>query len=145
MVTLTEGCAQRPLNDVDVALFNEGSARRFARVRDFIILHYHLTRRRDSELWRYVASMELPETLAFKLELWRRYGVLHQYEEEAFDATSWLAIHAGMDHWPERDDPVFTEVTRERAAGALQARHNGIAAMVERMPLHHRTLEDTLR
>jgi tryptophan halogenase len=145
MVTLTEGCAERPLNESDVALFNEGAARRFARIRDFIILHYHLTRRRDSELWRHVATMELPETLAFKLELWRRYGVLHQYEEEAFDATSWLAIHTGMDHWPERNDPVYAEIARDQAVSALQDRHDGIAAMVERMPLHHRTLEDTLR
>jgi tryptophan halogenase len=144
MVTLTEACAKRPLHESDFALFNEGSARRFARIRDFIILHYHLTRRRDSELWRYVASMELPETLAFKLDLWRRYGVLHEYDEEAFDATSWLAIHAGMDHWPERDDPVFAEISRERAASALRGRQNGIAAMVERMPLHHRTLERSI-
>jgi tryptophan halogenase len=88
--------------------------------------------------------MELPETLAFKLDLWRRYGVLHEYDEEAFDATSWLAIHAGMDHWPERDDPVFAEISRERAASALRGRQNGIAAMVERMPLHHRTLERSI-
>src|SRR6185369_7260993 len=53
--------AARPLNESDLALFNEGSARRFERIRDFIILHYCLTRRRDSELWRHVAAMELPE------------------------------------------------------------------------------------
>jgi tryptophan halogenase len=145
MVLLTEGCAARPLNESDFASFNEGSARRFARIRDFIILHYHLTRRRDSELWRYVATMELPETLAFKLELWRRYGVLHAYDEEAFDVTSWLAICAGMDHWPERDDPVSTEVPRERVLSALQGRQHAIAAEVDRMPLHHRILQDTLR
>jgi tryptophan halogenase len=137
--------AARPLNESDLALFNEGSARRFERIRDFIILHYCLTRRRDSELWRHVAAMELPETLAFRLELWRRYGVLHQYDEEGFDATSWLAIHAGMDHWPERDDPVFAEIPQERAARALQGRRNGIAAAVDRMPAHHRMLQDVLR
>jgi len=137
--------AARPLNESDLALFNEGSARRFARIRDFIILHYSLTRRRDSQLWRHVASMELPETLAFKQELWRRYGVLHQYDEEGFDATSWLAVHAGMDDWPERDDPVFAEIPRERATQALQGRRDRIAAQVERMPAHHRMLQEVLR
>lgn len=142
MTMLTEG---RPLDEDARALFNEGSVRRFARIRDFIILHYCLTRRRDSELWRHVSSMELPETLAFRLELWRRYGVLHEYDEEGFDATSWLAIHAGMANWPERPDPVFAEIPPERALRALQARRQGIASLVERMPLHHRMLQQVLR
>jgi tryptophan halogenase len=141
MAALTAG---RPLNEDDLALFNEGSARRFARIRDFIILHYCLTRRRDSELWCHASSMELPETLAFRMELWRRYGVLHEYDEEGFDATSWLAVHAGMDHWPERDDPVIAELPAERARQALLGRRHAIAANVERMPLHHRMLRQVL-
>jgi tryptophan halogenase len=141
MVALTAG---RPLDENDLALFNEGAVRRFARIRDFIILHYCLTRRRDSELWRHVSSMALPETLSFRMELWRRYGVLHEYDEEGFDATSWLAIHAGMDHWPERDDPVFKEVVPEFAASVLRDRRDAIAASVERMPPHHRLLQQVL-
>jgi tryptophan halogenase len=141
MTMLTGG---RPLNDDDRALFNDGSTRRFTRIRDFIILHYCLTRRRDSELWRHVAAMELPDTLAFKLELWRRFGVLHEYDEEGFDATSWLAVHAGMDHWPERPDPVFAEIPAERALRALQGRRDAIAASVQRMPPHHLTLQRML-
>jgi glycine/D-amino acid oxidase-like deaminating enzyme len=142
MTLLTDG---RPVGEGDVEAFNEGAVRRFERIRDFIILHYCLTRRRDSELWRHVAAMELPETLAFRMEVWRRHGVLHHYDEEGFDATSWLAIHAGMDHWPEREDPVFAEIPRERAVNVLRARRDGIAATVERMPAHHRTLQETLR
>jgi hypothetical protein len=142
MTLLTAG---RPLQAADIDDFNEGAVRRFGRVRDFIMLHYCLTRRRDSALWRHVATMELPETLAFKIELWRRHGVLHQYDEEGFDATSWLAVHAGMAHWPEREDPVFAEIPRERAASRLRARRDGIAASVERMPRHHQTLQHTLR
>ncbi|MDR7267399.1 tryptophan halogenase [Pelomonas saccharophila] len=141
MVLLTAG---RPLHENDRALFNEGAVRRFSRIRDFIILHYCLTRRRDSELWRHVSSMALPETLNFRMELWRRYGVLHEYDEEGFDATSWLAVHAGMDHWPEREDPVFAEVPPELAASALRDRRAAIAASVERMPPHHRLLQQVL-
>jgi tryptophan halogenase len=141
MAMLTAG---RPLDENDRAFFNDGAVRRFVRVRDFIILHYCLTRRRDSELWRHVAAMELPETLAYKLELWRRYGVLHQYDEEGFDATSWLAVLAGMECWPERTDPVLAEIPAERALKALNGRRNGIAAMVQRMPLHHQTLQQML-
>jgi tryptophan halogenase len=136
--------AGRPLDDKDRAAFNSGAIRRFERTRDFIIQHYCLTRRRDSELWRHVATMDLPETLTFKLEMWRSHGVLHHYDDECADANSWLAIHAGMEHWPEREDPVIAEITQERALRALNGRSQGIAAMVERMPLHHQTLKQVL-
>ena len=141
MAALTAG---RPLGTHDVDLFNEGSVRRFNRIRDFIILHYCLTRRRDSELWRHVATMAVPETLAFKLELWRDLSLLHEYDEEGFDATSWLAVHAGMDNWPRREDPVFAEVPLERALQALRTRRDVLADWVGRKPHHHRLLQHVL-
>jgi len=142
MVALTSG---RPLQDGDRAQFNESLVRRFVRVRDFIILHYCLTRRRDSELWRHVASMELPETLAFKMDAWRRFGVLWDYDEDPFFGQNWLTIFAGMDYWPKREDPVFAEIPLERALKALQGRRQAIASAVERMPRHERALQDVLK
>ena len=127
-----------------VAAYNIGMVRQFERVRDFIILHYCLTGRRDSQLWRDVANMELPETLAFKVHAWRQAGVLHQYDEEGFDATSWLAIHAGMDHWPQRADPSLCDMPLEDAQRALRLRRDSIAAAVAAMPSHEEYLASVL-
>jgi hypothetical protein len=133
-----------PLDESDPETFKEDSTWVLARVRDFIILHYCPTQRRDGELWRCMATMELPPTLARKIELWRRFGVLHQYDEEGFDATSWLAIHAGMRHWPEALDPVLDEVGRDVAGQALARRRQAVAESVDRLPTHHRFLTDVL-
>jgi len=119
-----------------VEAFNGGLVRQFARIRDFIILHYCLTARRDSDLWRDMANMALPDTLAFRLQAWRESGVLLEYDEEGFDATSWLAIHAGMGHWPRRADPVLEELSHAQAQQALQQRHDAIAGLVARLPVH---------
>jgi hypothetical protein len=119
-----------------VADYNAGMVRQFARVRDFIILHYCLTARRDSALWRDMAAMELPDTLAFKIRAWREFGALYQYDEEGFDANSWLAIHAGMGHWPRNADPTLRELAPGMALHALRARRSGIAAAVAAMPTH---------
>ncbi|MBW8902166.1 MAG: tryptophan 7-halogenase, partial [Massilia sp.] len=108
-----------PLSEPVVADYNGLNARQFARVRDFIILHYCLSARRDSDLWRAMTSMELPETLAFKIRAWRQSGVLHQYDLEGFDSTSWLAIHAGMGHWPDQTDPSLGAMTRAEALEGL--------------------------
>nr|WP_315392360.1 tryptophan halogenase family protein [uncultured Duganella sp.] len=124
-----------------VADYNTGMVRQFERVRDFIILHYRLTARRDGSLWRAMTEMALPETLAFKIRAWRQAGVLHQYGEEGFDQTSWLAIHAGMGHWPEHADPALKEVPKQAALHGLRQRRDSIAAAVAAMPSH----EDFLR
>jgi len=134
----------QPVGEDSVARYNTGTVRQFARIRDFIVLHYCLTTRRDSALWRDMATMELPQTLAFKIEAWRRLGVLHQYDEEGFDATSWLAIHAGMGHWPVRPDPVLKELPLDEALEALRRPRDAIAAAVARLPAHHSYLGQVL-
>ena len=91
---------------------------------------------RDSGLWRDMATMELPETLAFKIDAWRRFGVLYMQQDEGFDETSWLAIHAGMQHWPERADPVLYELPEEEARRALARRGQSITAAVAPLPTH---------
>lgn len=125
--------------------YNDLMARQFARVRDFIILHYCLSARRDSALWRAMTSVALPETLAFKIRAWRQGGVLHQYDAEGFDATSWLAIHAGMGHWPERADPALEAMARAEALAGLQWRRRCIVDAVRAMPTHDASLRAVLR
>jgi tryptophan 7-halogenase len=46
--------------------FNRQIKNEYEKVRDFIILHYHLNRHDDSELWKYCANMDLPDELARK-------------------------------------------------------------------------------
>jgi glycine/D-amino acid oxidase-like deaminating enzyme len=125
-----------PLTGQVAAGFNDLNERQFARVRDFLILHYCLSARRDSALWRAMTSMELPETLAFKIRAWRQAGSLHQYDLEGFDATSWLAIHAGMGHWPEHVDSKLGAMTRAEALEGLQWRRKCINEAVAAMPTH---------
>jgi tryptophan halogenase len=132
------------IDDAAVATYNTAVVRQFTRIRDFIILHYCLTKRRDSELWRHVSAMPLPATLAFKIEAWRRFGILHTYDEEGFDATSWLAVHAGMRHWPEVADPVWRELPTDEARQALTRRRDAIGAAVARLPRHHEYLARVL-
>ncbi len=54
--------------------YNHIARTEYERIRDFLVLHYKLTTRDDAPLWRYCREMEVPETLAFKLEHFRRYG-----------------------------------------------------------------------
>jgi hypothetical protein len=143
LIELLQGGA--PVGETSVQAYNTGLTRQFARIRDFIILHYCLTERRDSAFWRDMTSMALPDTLAYKLHAWRQTGVLHQYDEEGFDATSWLAVHAGMQHWPERSDPTFHEGAADASAQWLRQRRTNMIDVVGMLPSHREYLERVLR
>ena len=40
-------------------------------IRDFIVLHY-ITKRRDTEFWKDVAEIDIPDSLANNLEMWKQ-------------------------------------------------------------------------
>lgn len=87
--------------------YNRINGAEVERIRDYIILHYHLNRRQDGELWRYCAAMAVPDPLQEKIDHFRRYGRLVQREWELFGNASWLALHIGQLNMPERLDPLI--------------------------------------
>jgi tryptophan halogenase len=74
-------------------------------VRDFIILHYHATRR-TGPFWDHVRTMDVPDTLKHKIELFREHGRVFRYNNELFDISSWVAVMLGQDIIPADTDPL---------------------------------------
>ena len=108
-----------PDKDFDPVLrneFNRQTLTEFERIRDFIILHYKLTQRDDSPLWRYCAHMDVPDSLQESLELFGRYGKIPSKELDLFGMHSWLAVHIGQLHFPKRNDPLAAYRTTDGVA-----------------------------
>ena len=87
--------------------YNHISVTEFERIRDFLVLHYKLTTRDDSELWRYCAHMDIPDTLQFKIDHFKSYGRHIARDMDLFGPPSWLAVHIGQDNIPDAVDPLF--------------------------------------
>ncbi|CCQ12305.1 tryptophan halogenase [Pseudoalteromonas luteoviolacea B = ATCC 29581] len=75
------------------------------RVRDFIILHYKLSQRTDSEFWRHCQTMSIPTSLEDKIALFKASSSIEQRECESFEMASWLSMYFGFDVKPKRFDP----------------------------------------
>ena len=115
--------------------YNRLAINEFERIRDFIILHYKLTARDDSALWRYCAAMEVPETVAWKIEHFRRHGRLLARDADLFGPASWLAVHMGQGNEPQGLDPLLPHRDGDHRAW-LQKLAAAMAAAADAMPTH---------
>ncbi|MDE2403456.1 MAG: tryptophan 7-halogenase [Sphingomonadales bacterium] len=133
-----------PDRDFDPATideFNRIAITETERIRDFLILHYKLTTRNDSELWRYCAAMDVPDTLAIKLDHFRRHGRLIAREMDLFAPASWLAVHIGQHNIPEGLDPLLPYRGID-ARDYLARLRTTMAAEAARCPPHERFVSD---
>ncbi len=76
--------------------YNKEMDLEYNRIKDFLILHYHITSRCDSEFWQYCRNMEVPESLQQKINLFTTAGKIEHYDYGLFMSPSWLAVFLGQ-------------------------------------------------
>ena len=136
ITALIELFPERRISPVARDEFNRLIDLEYDRIRDFLILHYHATERRDSPFWDYVRTMEVPDTLAEKMELFRRRGRVIKYREGVFLEASWIAVYIGQRVLPEGHDPRAGLPPLEAVARRAEALRTEIRAAAEAMPDH---------
>ena len=128
---------------VEIGTYNQLVETQFDQVRDFLILHYHATRRDDSPFWREARHRAIPDSLAEKIALWRRRGRLFRWEDDLFAEASWVAVLLGQGIVPAGWDRLVDLVD----ARDVDARFDRLRAMfadtAARMPRHEDYLART--
>lgn len=107
----------------------------YERIRDFLILHYHANQR-DEPLWRQCRAMDIPDTLAQRLALYRSRGKLSLNPEEMFTATSWQAVLIGQGVTPRSYDPLVDLHDVDRMAAEFDRLGLEIRRAADTMPRH---------
>ncbi len=136
ITALVELFPQTPIADSDRDEFNRVIDLEYDRIRDFLILHYHATERSDSAFWNYVRTMEIPDTLAEKLDLFRRRGRVVKYREGVFLEASWIAVYLGQRVNPLGHDLRADMPAADALARGMETLRGQIRAVAERMPDH---------
>ncbi|MFN3388212.1 MAG: tryptophan halogenase family protein [Allosphingosinicella sp.] len=136
ITSLIELFPERKISPVDRNEFNRLIDLEYDRIRDFLILHYHATRRSDTPFWDYVRTMAVPDTLAEKIELFRRRGRVVKYREGVFLDASWIAVYVGQGIVPEGWDPRADLPPSEAVLREMEAVQADIRAAAAAMPDH---------
>ena len=121
--------------------FNQRIDLQYERIRDFLILHYKLTSREDAEIWRYCGAMDVPESLARKIELFRHSAIIERYKDGLFPPTSWLSVLIGQGLIPENYSPLADGMPEERLIAHLEEFRTDIQDRVDEMLPHDRFID----
>lgn len=100
----------------DIDEYNRLSRFEYEKIRDFLILHYHLTERNDSPFWNYCRTMSVPESLEARMSLYRSHGRVVREGNELFSEVAWLQVMHGQGlraagYHPLADLPSDKEIT----------------------------------
>jgi tryptophan halogenase len=117
------------------ASYNTELANELEHVRDFLILHYALTQRRDTPFWSDMANAPLPDSLARRIALYAESGIVRPGPRDLFTEPSWFYVYDGMGLVPRRTDPLLGVVDPARLAQMLgQIGRDALAGAAAAMP-----------
>ncbi len=117
--------------------FNRDILHLYVNSRDIIIAHYCVTDREDTEFWKYVKNMDIPESLKDRIDIYARTGQAYVQIDEPFSETSWFAVLTGQGIKSADYHPVADNMSDDD----LRVFMNGIRMTVQKqnqgLPRHH--------
>ncbi|MEM9301320.1 MAG: tryptophan halogenase family protein [Pseudomonadota bacterium] len=116
--------------------FNREVKEEFDFIRDFIILHYHVTRRADSPYWNACREMSVPDSLAHRIEMFRSSGRIFRQRQELFDESSWIAVMVGQGLEPQTYHPFVDRLSDDQLGAFMAETRSAIAQDVNTAPVH---------
>ncbi len=116
--------------------YNRLHNRDVERVRDFIILHYKVNDRSDSEFWRHCREMDIPDELKNKIDTFVATGRLIELAGDSFSEASWLSVLMGQGITPKSYDPVADFYDLPQLKKVMAKMREIIIQTAESMPSH---------
>lgn len=125
------------IREPDVNEFNSQMEFEILNIRDFIVLHYHVTNRSDTPFWRFCRSMNIPDSLRHRIELFKQTGRVFQVPTELFAENSWTQVMLGQGLMPEQYHPIVNMMSDEELKAFLRGIDQTVTNLVGQLPSHH--------
>lgn len=127
---------QREISQIEVDEFNRQAEFDMERIRDFIILHYKVTEREDTDFWRYCRQMSIPDSLVAKIEMFRETGHVQREGNELF-VDSWQQVMLGQGLMPKRYHPLVDTMPEGELADFIGQIKAGVDSTLTRLKDHN--------
>jgi tryptophan halogenase len=125
------------INASDVEEYNTQTKEEAENIKDFIVLHYHLTQRSDTPFWRYLKNMDIPDSLKHRMKLFKESGQVFKKEEELFGETSWIQVMMGQGLMPQQYHPIVDMMSETELQNFLNQIKTGVRKRVDNWPDHN--------
>lgn len=140
--TLMEHFPDRGFDPVLARDFNRSLERAFDTTRDYVLLHYILSRRDDSDFWREARAVDLPDSLAEALERYDATGAVLR-DHTPIEPGDWRQLLTGSARLPRRPSPHVSRIDPDQAQSILARILDQQRALVDSLP-SHRTLVQSI-
>jgi len=121
--------------------FNDETRVEMESVRDFIILHYKQTNRRDSDFWNACRTMDIPDSLAHRIELFKKNAYVWSDDTNLFRIASWVQVMMGQGLEPLEYHGAGKLMSTQALQQSLSEIKNSIDKTVQQLPTHQDFIE----
>ena len=141
IVRLLQIFPSRGISAPDVAEFNAQAEEDIRTIRDFIILHYKVTNRRDTPYWHDAATMTVPDSLQHRIDLFRETGRVFRLQNELFAENSWIQVMLGQGLQPQSWHQSADLMGDDELAGFLDGIRANVRRTAAQLPPHQQYVE----
>jgi len=136
VIRLLQMFPQNGFNQADIDEYNQQSQEEGLNIRDFIIMHYHVTEREDSKFWRYCKNMDIPDSLKHRLALFEETGRVFKKHGDLFGETSWVQCLLGQGMIPKAYHPIVDVMKDDELEKFLDNAKMNVRKKVNNWPNH---------
>ena len=141
IVRLLQNFPSQGIRKSEVDEFNAQTWSEIEFIRDFIILHYKVTERRDTPYWKDAAEMAVPAPLQHRIDLFKETGRSFRVLNELFAENSWIQVMLGQGIMPDQHHPSADLMGDEELKGFLEGIRKHVERTVGQLPPHQAYVE----
>ncbi len=115
--------------------YNRVTLQEYEHVRDCHALPFLCATDNSSSFWRQVAQVQWPESLTYRVTLFRKTGALAFYEGQSLTPQTWIALLLGFEIQPHHYDVLADDVSLHVLESHMVKRMKAIGDYVKQLPV----------
>ena len=136
MIRLMQLFPHEGIKQSDIDEYNKHSQSEIEYIRDFIILHYKVTNRQDTPFWRHCKDLDIPDTLANRIQLFKDTARVFRVREDLFQENSWIQVMLGQGIMPEQFHQITNVMSNEELTQFMKSIRDRVQTTAAKLPNH---------